>query len=338
MGVATIRDVARRAELSVASVSRALNGHESVRPETRARVIAAADALGYVPHAGARSLSMARTHAIGVVLPDLHGEFFSELLRGMDSEAKHLGLQLLLSNMHADVDQAVQALRAMRGRVDGLVLMAPQTSSAPLLDALPPGLPAVLVNSPGDAGGRPAFRIDNRAGAAAVVEHLVGAGRRYILHIAGPDSNVDAQERAEGFLAAMRRLAPGADARVMAGDFSEEAGEAAARAILAGDAPVDAVFAANDMMAIGCLQALRTAGVDVPGRIAVAGFDDVPVARYLSLTTIRVRIAEIGGRAVLALNDLLEADGELPPRAAELQLPELVVRGTTMASSGERRA
>ncbi|UIJ44241.1 LacI family transcriptional regulator [Sphingomonas cannabina] len=334
MGEATIRDVARRAELSVASVSRALNGHKSVRSETRARVIAAAEALGYVPHAGARSLSMARTHAIGVVLPDLHGEFFSEILRGMDGEAKGLGLQLLLSNMHADIHQAVQALKAMRGRVDGLVLMAPQANSAALVEALPATLPAVLVNSRAASAGRPLLRIDNRAGAAAVVEHLLAQGRRHIVHIGGPDSNVDAQERSAGFLEAMRSHAPDVTARVISGDFSEEAGEAAARAILAGSEPVDAVFAANDMMAIGCLQALRAAGVAVPERIAVAGFDDVPVARYLSLTTVRVRIAEIGARAIQCLDALLEGRDV---DEVELHAPELVVRGTTVPTPTKQR-
>ncbi|MFN3518527.1 MAG: LacI family DNA-binding transcriptional regulator, partial [Sphingomonas sp.] len=101
MAGATIRDVARRAEVSVASVSRALNNLANVHPDTRARVLAAAKELGYVPHAGARSLSLARTHAIGVVLPDLHGEFFSELVRGLDREASARGYHLLLSNIHA---------------------------------------------------------------------------------------------------------------------------------------------------------------------------------------------------------------------------------------------
>ena len=125
---ATIRDVARRAQVSVASVSRALNGLANVSDATKARVSEAALALGYVPHAGARSLSLARTNAIGVVLPDLHGEFFSEIVRGMDREASRRGYLLLLSNLHAGGDQGAQALRAMRGRVDGLIVMAPHLS------------------------------------------------------------------------------------------------------------------------------------------------------------------------------------------------------------------
>lgn len=327
MAQATIRDVAREAGVSIASVSRALNGHENVHPETRGRVLAAVERLGYVPHAGARSLSIARAHTIGVVLPDLHGEFFSEIVRGMDREASGRGLQLLMSNIHADVDQAAQALRAMRGRVDGLVIMAPHLDTAALLASLSHAIPAVLINCRGEAGGHLSFRVDNVGGVEAMVQHLLATGRRNIVHIAGPEGNMDAAERVLGFREAMRRHAGVTDPLVLPGDFNEEAGAAAARMLLGTGAQVDAIFAANDMMAIGALLALREAGVDVPGRIAVAGFDDIPVARYLALTTMRVRIAEVGARALARLAGLLAEDG--PVGGTELHAPELVERATT---------
>jgi LacI family transcriptional regulator len=327
MGEATIRDVARRAEVSVASVSRALNGLNNVRGETRERIMAAAKELGYVPHAGARSLSLARAHAIGVVLPDLHGEFFSECVRGMDREASRRGYLLLLSNMHDDSEQAAVALRAMRGRVDGLLVMAPHIPPEALERALPAALPAVLINAPGEIASRPALRLDNRAGTRAMVEHLLAGGYRHLVHIAGPEGNVDAQERAQGFREALAELAPEMPVRIIAGDFNEEAGEAAAREILASSTPCDAVFAANDMMAIGCLHTLRQAGKRVPEDVAVAGFDDVPLARYLALTTIQVRIAEIGARAVSRLIDMLEGKG--PGAPTELHEPRLIARATT---------
>ena len=328
MGEPTIRDVARRASVSVASVSRALNGLDNVRSETRERILCAVTELGYVPNAAARSLSLARAHAIGVVLPDLHGEFFSECVRGMDREASRRGYLLLLSNMHEDSEQSALALRAMRGRVDGLLVMAPHIAPASLERALPQTLPAVLINAPGEVTSRPGLRIDNRAGAEAMVRHLLANGYRDIVHVAGPESNVDAQERVEGFRNAMEQLAPGRPARVIAGNFTEEAGEAAARAILSGDLPCDAVFAANDMMAIGCLHVLRASGKRVPEDIAVAGFDDVPLARYLDLTTMRVRIAEIGARAVARLIDML--DGHGPGEGVELHQPELMARATSV--------
>src|SRR5436190_12176132 len=143
MAEATIRDVARRAQVSVASVSRVLNRLSSVSEKTRAVVNAAVDDLGYVPHAGARSLSLARTGAIGVVLPNLHGEFFSEIVRGMDREASRRGYLLLLSNLHGGSEQAATALRAMRGRVDGLIVMAPHLKPEEISAALPGGLPSM---------------------------------------------------------------------------------------------------------------------------------------------------------------------------------------------------
>ncbi|UZK66614.1 LacI family DNA-binding transcriptional regulator [Sphingomonas sp. M1-B02] len=326
MAQATIRDVAREAEVSVASVSRALNGADNVHPDTRARVKAAAEKLGYVPHAGARSLSMARAHAIGVVLPDLHGEFFSEIVRGMDKEASTRGFHLLLSNMHADLDDAVHALRAMRGRVDGLVMMAPHLDVTALMRNMPQNVPAVLVNCRADRG-TATLLVDNVGGADTMVRHLLASGRRSIAHVAGPAGNLDAEERLAGFRLSMRRHGGIDNPLVLPGDFTEEAGAAAARALIAGGKRVDAIFAANDMMAIGCLMALREAGISVPGQIAVAGFDDIPVAHYLQLTTMRVRIAEIGALAVTRLTDRL--GGRSGPPATELHAPEIVVRTTT---------
>ena len=147
MAEATIRDVARLAHVSVASVSRVLNRLDNVSEATRERIVAAVNELGYVPHAGARSLSLARTGAIGVVLPNLHGEFFSEIVRGMDRLATERGYLLLLSNMHAQGGEAAKVLKAMRGRVDGLIVMAPHLRDERFAAALPGGTPAILVNS-----------------------------------------------------------------------------------------------------------------------------------------------------------------------------------------------
>ena len=326
MADATIRDVARRAQVSVASVSRVLNRQDNVSKETRDRVDEAVRELGYVPHAGARSLSLARTNAIGVVLPDFHGEFFSEIVRGMDREASRRGYMLLLSNVHAGNEQSANAMRAMRGRVDGLIVLAPHLSEHELVEALPAGTPAVLINTRDPVGGHPAVRIDNPAGARAVAEHLVALGRKRIVHIAGAAGNVEAQERADAFRAALDAQ-DGASVELVQGDFSEESGEAAIEALLGSGQQFDAVFAANDMMAIGALQALRQAGVRVPEDVAVVGFDDIPLARHMGLTTVRVRIAELGERALDRLLSMLA--GEQDSNGQELHKPELVIRSTT---------
>jgi LacI family transcriptional regulator len=326
MPEATIRDVARQARVSVASVSRALNGAANVSEPTRVRIEQAVRALGYVPHAGARSLSMARTNAIGVVLPDLHGEFFSEIVRGMDREASARDYLLLLSPLHGGHERPATALSAMRGRVDGLLLMAPHIDEAALAGALPPGLPTVLMNTR-CAAGSGTIQLDNETGTVAVAEHLLALGRTRLIHVTGPQGNIDAQERAAAFVAVVERA--GLEVRLVPGDFSEASGEAAIRMLVDSGEPFDAVFAANDMMAIGALTALRRAGIVIPGAVAVAGFDDIPLARHLGLTTVRVDIAELGRAAVALLLSALE------DRSAEakriLHRPELVVRATTIA-------
>ncbi|SFP51282.1 LacI family DNA-binding transcriptional regulator [Sphingomonas rubra] len=329
MAQATIRDVAREAAVSVASVSRVLSGGANVRPALRHRVVEAIARLGYVPHAGARMLSRAaRTDTIGVILPDMHGEFFSELLRGMDVEASGRGLQLLLSTMHADANRGGVALRSMRGRVDGVVVMAPQIDPDILFSHLPPGVSAVLVNCAPHHEPRAELRVDNEAGAGEMTRHLLALGRRRIVHVAGPAGNVDADGRVRGYEAAM--AAAGLPTRVLPGNFREEAGAAAVATLLHDIDQVDAIFAANDQMAIGALIALRDAGVDVPRQIAIGGFDDVPLARLVSpgITTMSADAYALGRRAVERVGGLI---AEAPDAGLEWRRPLLVVRGSTVS-------
>lgn len=332
MSEATIRDVARVAGVSVASVSRVLNGVGNVSEPTRERVQQAVNGLGYVPHAGARSLSLARSQAIGVMLPDLHGEFFSEIMRGMEREASSRGYLLLLSNMHAHSAQSELALRTMRGRVDGLIVMAPHLKRDELLQALPSGQAVVLINPAVPLESYSSIRLDNGAGIRSVVEHLAESGRRHLVHIRGPEENIDAAERCDAFLESGRMLGPDGTARVIHGDFTDSSGEAAVRLLLEERVAFDAIVAANDMMAVGALQALRSAGASIPSEIAVTGFDDIPLARLVDLTTVRVGIAELGARAISRLMDMLDGtDREL---RHELQKPELIIRKTSKEGPG----
>jgi LacI family transcriptional regulator len=202
--------------------------------------------------------------------------------------------------------------------------MAPHLGAAELSAALPRGLPSILINTRDASGQYPAIHLDNAAGARAVVDHLASMGRRRLVHISGPAENIDAQERAEAFRKAVE--IHGIQGRVVEGDFEMESGEAAITALLAEGVKFDAVFAANDNMAIGALDALRAAGRNVPKDVAVAGFDDIPLARHLGITTVRVRIAELGERA---LGRLLEGVTKGDAGGDELHAPELVVRSTT---------
>ncbi|TDK19941.1 LacI family transcriptional regulator [Luteimonas aestuarii] len=327
----TIKDVARRANVSVATVSRALNGHQNVAEEVRKRVVSVANELRYSPHHAARSLSSRRTNTVGVVLPDLYGEFFSELMRGIDQVARERGLHLLVSSYHGNPEEQGNALRAMRGRVDGLLLMSPFVGTEDFIsENLAPAMPLVLMNTRLAAGDRATFCVDGYAGARAMVGHLADAGHARIAFITGPADNFDASERLRGYRDAMADLLPDAEPWVLPGDFDEASGHRAGQALLSAAQRPDAVFAANDMMALGCLFALSQAGVRVPADIALAGFDDIPLARYVhpALTTMRVEIADLGARAIRALLEQV-GDGAQDPRTHVPLVPKLVVRDST---------
>ena len=329
----TIKDVAREAQVSVATVSRALNGRDNVAAAVRKRVEMVANRLRYSPHHAARSLSSRRTQTIGVVLPDLYGEFFSELMRGIDQVARERGLHLLVSSYHGHPEEQGAALLAMRGRVDGLLVMSPFIGNAQRLrEHLGDAMPAVLMNTAlPDDGTHRAISIDNYGGAREMTAHLVAAGHRRIAFIGGPEDNFDAAERLRGYRDALAEALPAAAPWVLPGDFDEASGHRAGMVLLDGDAPPDAVFAANDMMALGCLYALQQGGLRVPDDVALAGFDDVPLARYVqpALTTMRVDIAELGGRALRALLEgTLVADN--PAALTALLSPRLVVRHSSL--------
>ena len=326
----TIKDVARQARVSVATVSRALNGHANVTPETRAHVLRVAAELRFVPSSAARSMITRRTHTIGALLPDLHGEYFSELIRGIDLAARARGLHLLVSSSHGDAAEAAAALRAMNGRVDGLLVMSPHANADFLWGNVPDGVPAVLMNTRVVGGKHSSFAVDNHGGAYAMVRHLVECGHRDIAFVAGPESNFEAHERLRGFRTAIADLLPGAVEHVLQGDFTQESGFRVGRQVVALTQRPSAVFASNDMMAIGCLSALNEAGVQVPGEIALAGFDDVPVSRYVnpSLTTVRARITELGALALERLASAIEEPGRIAALHQTLRA-ELVVRQST---------
>ena len=334
---ATIKDVAERAGVSVATVSRVLNRLDVVSEDTRKRVTDAAEKLRYIPHGGARSLSMRRTQCVGAVLPDLYGEFFSELIRGIDRAARQRALHLLLTCSHDDAEELAAALRAMQGRADGVLVMSPHLDAEVLEGSLPRGMPVVLMNS-AQRVPHPAFVVDNRGGAAAMIGHLAALGHKRIAMIAGPEGNHDADERLRGYVETLAGLSPAKKPQILRGDFTEESGHRAGREIAAMARRPDAVFAANDTMAMGCFFALSEAGMRVPEDVALAGFDDIPMARYLTppLTTVRVRIAELGEAAFERLALAIErGDGDKPSR--KTLRTELVVRRSCGSQAGNQR-
>jgi LacI family transcriptional regulator, galactose operon repressor len=330
---ASIKEVALKAGVSIATVSRVINEKGPVAVETRQRILTAIEQLRYVPHGAARSLITNQTDTIGVLLPDLYGEFFSEVIRGIDLAARRSGFHVLISGFHSDRAEIEAVLRALRGRVDGLIVLSPDVDAQGLRRNLPETLPVVLLNTrvQGREGAAfDAINVDNYGGAFAMVRHLAGLGHRRIALIRGPAENADARERLRGYRDALRAegIAP-SPALEVPGDFSEESGYRAGQRLLALEPRPEAVFAANDSMAIGCLFALREAGVEVPGGIALAGFDDIPISRYITppLSSVHVPIAELGERAMERLLHAVEHKNA-HARRQETVPTTLVVRGS----------
>jgi LacI family transcriptional regulator len=299
--VVTIRDVARAAGVSIATVSRVLNGSTKVNAETRRRVREAAAKLDYWPNGAARSLTSSRTNTLGILLPDLFGEFFSEVIRGIDHAARREKLQVLVSSSHADTEAMLTAARSMRGRIDGLIAMAPEKGSGEAIERIAQQFPVVLMSPRVAPDGCSSISIANYEGAYAMVDHLLGIGHAEIAMLKGPPGNVDAEERLRGYRDAARQAGrvPRPDLEIE-GDFTESSGYQAAFEVLRRRPYPTAVFAANDNMALGFLSAMSDLGVEVPGEMAVTGFDDIAISQYLKppLTTVRVDAYAFGERAV----------------------------------------
>ena len=320
----------------MASVSRALNGGSGVTAETGQRIREVAQRLRYVPHAAARMLITRRTNTVGALLPDLFGEFFSELIRGIDLAARARGLHLLVSSSHDDAETAALALRAMQGRVDGLLLMSPHADADFLRQNLPQNIPTVLMNTRLSGTDYCSLSVDNGGGARLMVEHLLAQGRQRIAFIEGPAGNRDADQRKLGFRESLASHNLASDATMLQGDFSEASGYRAGQQLLAMKPRPDAVFASNDMMAIGCMTALREAGVRIPQDIAVGGFDDVPMARYVTppLTTIQVHIADLGSQAMAWLGEQIDDPTGVRIGTRRKVDAELVVRASSAVAPG----
>ncbi|KJL33813.1 Lactose operon repressor [Microbacterium azadirachtae] len=290
-----VRDVAARAGVSRQTVSRVLNEHPDVAPETHARVVAAMDELGYRMNNAARALGTHRTRTIGVLASDALQYGPSRSMAAIEASARGAGYWITAafadSGDEASVAAAIEHLRAQS--VDGLIVFAPHAHTLEALDALRIGIPVVILH----AAERSGFSVDQRAGARVAVAVLADAGHERIAHLAGPADWLEAEARAAGFVEelAARGLQPGV---VLGGDWSPRSGHEAAAAVIASGAT--AVFAANDQMALGLIGGLRAAGVAVPERISIVGFDDVPEAAYAwpPLTTVRQDFEELARRAV----------------------------------------
>jgi DNA-binding LacI/PurR family transcriptional regulator len=329
----TLEQVARRAGVSRATVSRVVNGSTRVAEPIREAVRRAVAELGYVPNPAARSLVTHRADSIALILPETTNRVFSDdqffpgVIRGVSRQLEAADKQLVLMLVGSAAAHERAERYATAGHVDG-VLFASLHGADPLPELLlRAGVPVVCSGRPLATGARaPYVDVDQLGGVAAAMRHLLETGRRRIATIAGPPDMVAGVDRLAGY----RRAMADSDRRsiVAVGDFTRESGAVAMRQLLADDPDLDAVFVASDLMAHGALRTLREAGRRVPDDVAVVGFDDIEMARYTDppLTTVRQPIEEIG--LTIARQLLRQLAGEAIEPA--LTLPtELVVRDST---------
>jgi LacI family transcriptional regulator len=332
MKQARLKDVAEAAGVHVATASRALDERTAtmVRPETVERVRRAAADLGYRVNRMARGLKMSRSFTIGMLIPDITNPFFPPIVRGAEDAAGERGFTLVLANTDNDEAKERRHLTGMLElQVDGL-LLAMARRRDPLVEELRAGpTPVVLVNRTIDRGGVSAVIPDDQLGMMLAVEHLYQLGHRRIGHVAGPPDTSTGSRRASGFSAAIEFHALSNGMVVRAKAFGESAGREAADRLFARKSPPTAVVAANDLIALGTIDAAEAAGLRCPRDVSVVGFNDMPFVARLrpALTTLRIPEYEIGRRAASLLLDRIE-DDELRPETV-LVAPELVVREST---------
>ncbi|MDD1508645.1 MULTISPECIES: LacI family DNA-binding transcriptional regulator [unclassified Pseudomonas] len=332
--MATIKDVAARAGISYTTVSHVVNGTRPVSDQVRSKVEAAIAELGYVPSGVARSLRVRATGTLGLLLPNASNPYFAELARGIEDHAERNGYSVILCNSDDDIDKQLRYLRVLlERRIDGLIVatVASDAAFAQALAAL--RVPLVLVDRSLEGVSADQLRIDHEQGAYLATRHLLELGHRRIVCIGGPASTQVVQLRAGGYRRALDEAGIEAQAVVDCA-FTSPAGHAAAQVLLAGEQRPTAIFAGNDMIALGVLRAAAERGLQVPQQLSVVGFDDIEVSRYLhpALTTVGQRIGQLGEQAA----ERLLARIRKPGLAAEQRLiePTLMLRESTAAIGG----
>ena len=326
----TIRDVARQAGVSIATVSRVMSESDGVRDATRLRVLAAAEELEYTPSQLGRQLAERRHAANGIIFPDLSGPYYAEVVLGYEAVAAELRRSVLILSTHGR-SNAEAAVREMAGRCDGLVILGRTVSDTVVQHLAARGTPLVLVARP-PIGSVDSVNAENHASAVTLAKHLLSEGVRNLRFVGDPAASPDVAERWAGIQAAFQRSGSGRAPELTTVDELDEASGAAvaAAALEAGDLP-DAFVCANDELALGLLGRLEAAGIDVPGDVMVTGWDDVMAARYAGLTTVRQPMRELGATAARLLDELIVGDRTEPRH--ELLPTELVIRTSSSSTS-----
>lgn len=329
---ATLTDVARRAGVSPATVSRILNGTAKVADDKRQAVLAAISELNFAPNQMAQSLKHGRTMTIGIVVQDIASPFFDEILHGVDDGLKGTGYASVIVSGHWNADEEAERIRLLLARkVDGIILLTGRMTDDTVL-RFAEQRPIVSLGRVLQTERAVGYKLDNEHGAWLAVRHLIELGHRRIAHLSGPVENRDSVERLAGYQRALKEADIAFDpALVVEGTLHESGGLLAMNRLYDSGQPFTAVFAVNDQTAYGARLFLYRKGIRVPDDVSLVGFDDLPGSSYTTppLTTVRQPLYVIGQTAVQSMLRLINgepADGAIPP-------VELVVRETTRRSA-----
>ncbi len=329
----TIVDVAKEAGVSYATVSRVLNNDPHVKPDTRDRVIRSVTRLGYTVNQQARTLAGGRSNVIGLLVPDLGTGYIGEIIRGIDEELSAAQYDLMLYTTHRrKTKESVYVASLTQGMADGLLLVLPRDPAEYLSSLRQRRFPYVLIDHQGISEVESAVGATNRQGGFEATQYLIELGHRRIGFITGwPDLGC-ARDRLEGYRAALIAHDIAVDpALIREGDFNQPTGYQAARELLGLAEPPTAMFASNDVMAFGVMEAVRDRGLRIPEDVSIVGFDNIPQSEHVrpQLTTIEQPLAEMGREATRRLLALI-SNPDLPLTRIELPT-KLVVRASTQA-------
>jgi len=327
----TIREVAESAGVSYATVSHVINNTRVVSKETRERVLAAMTALNYRPNALARSLRQGKTNTIGLVLPDSANPFFAEIGRSIEDEAFKKGYSVFLCNTELDTQRELFYVDVLsKKQVDGIIFIAAGDQADSLDFLLRQNMPVVMIDRDVPKVEVDAVLTDNELGGFLATRHLLDLGHKRIACIAGPSNITPSAQRIIGYRRALEQAGLSYDeSLIVRGDYHAQSGLEIARSILRMEPRPTAIFALNDLMALGVLRAAAEANCSVPSDLAVVGYDDLELAHFTNppLTTIAQPKKEIGAQAINLLVERI-AHRNRPPSRLVLP-PELIVRRST---------
>jgi len=332
----TIFEVAAEAGVSLATVSRVINDDVHVKPQTRERVLSAMQRLGYVANRQARSLAGGKSNTIGLLVPDLGTGYIGEIIRGIDTELSWMNMDLILYTTHRTAaKESNYVANLARGMVDGLLLVLPRNPVDYIETLTLRNFPFVLIDHQGTTENCPAVGATNWQGAYTATEYLILLGHKRIGFISGSMDLGCAQDRLKGYRSALRTYhIPEAPELVYEGTFFQPDGYSGACTLLNLDDPPTAIFASNDVMAMGAMDAVRNQGLRIPDDISVVGFDNIPQSAMVHppLTTVQQPLEQMGRVAVQMLINILK---NMEKDTSRIELPtELIFRGSTSYPNG----